>query len=144
MSGWGGLSSSPYSTDNSNLAQSQMAGNLTQGASMGYSAPPISSSLGAFSSGVSPSSYNGYPMFSSQVATPYSPSGYVNSNPIDSTPSVIAQQARMGGQQQMPMQSSMMPTAATQNPWNIKSSSPSGSFDYPLGQNSPPPKLNVL
>lgn len=91
-----------------------------------------------------PSALNGYPIFSSPQAAVSSPSGYANANPVGDTPSVVQPQARAMGPDSMMGQNPSAPTAPTLNPWNIKSSSNSGSFDYPLGQNVPPAKLNVM
>ncbi len=146
MSGWSALSgSSPYSADDASMMQNQSLSGMLAGASA--TSPSLngmmSGGMNTYGGGVSPSSINGYPMFSSPQAGLSSPSGYVSANPIDATPSVIQAQARAMTPQMMP-QNPSMPTQATQNPWNIKQSSQPGSFDYPLGQNSPPPKLNVL
>jgi len=139
LSGWNALSgSNPYSSDNASLSQMQSMQGATLGA--GLTSPMIGSNYGG---SVAPSSVNGYPMFSSPQAGLSSPSGYVSANPIDATPSVIQQQARNMMPTQMPMNPSM-PTQANMNPWGIKQSSTPGSFDYPLGQQTPPPKLNVL
>ena len=143
--------SSPYASDNASLNGGQAMSNIMAGSGMGYAQPSIGGLMGQAGMGqgqgsyggtVQPSSLNGYPMFSSQTANVSTPSGYANANPIDATPSVIAQQARMNAPMAAPMNPSQ-PVAATSNPWNIKSSSSGGSFDYPLGQGVPPPKLNV-
>ena len=144
-SGWAGMtgSSSPYASDNASLQAQQASGNIMAGASDGYSDPNIQSQMQQ-ANYIQPSSVNGYPMFSSSQAGLSSPSGYANANPIDATPSVIAQQARVGNPGAVQPMNPSMPTMATTNPWNLKSSSQPGSFDYPMGQNVAPPKLNVL
>jgi len=103
----------------------------------------IASPGNTYGGSVAPSALNGYPMFSSSQANDMAPSGYANANPVDSTPSAIMPQARSGTATPMPI-NPHQPEPAQMNPWNIKTSSPSGPFDYPLGQNSAPPKLNVL
>lgn len=138
MSGWAGLEgSSPYSSDNANADQSQGMQNMVAGAG-DYSTPP----LGNYGGSVSPSPVNGYPMFSSQMAGQSTPSGYANTNPITSPMNATPQMGRAMPQQ--PVINPSAPVPANMNPWNISTSSSSGALDYPLGQNIPPTKLNVL
>ena len=101
-------------------------------------------SISPYGASVQPSALNGYPMFSSQTSTSYSPSGYANGNPVDSTPSVIANQARAPMQAPMPQAPAQQAQPAPFNPWNIKTSSPIGAFDYPMGQSQSPPKIAEL
>ena len=150
LSGWAGMSgsSSPYASDNASLQAQQESQNILMGATTGVADPSITGQMQAATqsspSYIQPSSVNGYPMFSSSTAGQSSPSGYANSNPIDNTPSVIAQQARLSNPGAVQGSAPNAPVQATMNPWNIKNSSQPGSFDYPMGQNVAPPKLNVL
>ena len=133
------------SSDSSYLSTMQQASQVMNPTSMSAIAPAMSTQLGqGDSSGLQTTqSSNNYPMFSSTVNPQSSPSGYVGANPIDATPSLIQSQAR----QLAPISSPINPATprmATQNPWGIKSSSTSGAFDYPNGQNSTPPSIATL
>ena len=105
----------------------------------GITAPQMQNNYGG---AVAPSAVNGYPMFSSSQAGNSVPSGYANANPIDATPSVIQQQARMGTAPTPALMNPAQAAAPTMNPWNFKQSSVSGAFDYPLpGTNTIPPRI---
>jgi hypothetical protein len=136
------MGSNAYSSDNSALAAQQASGNILAGAGMGYATPPIQSQN--YGGSVAPSPTNGYPMFSGTAASGLtSPTGYANTNSIDSTPSVIATQARAGGPGPLPMNPAQ-PMQATSNPWNIPNSAAGGAFSYPMGQTMAPPKIATL
>lgn len=129
-----------YSQDNANLSQMSNMQSIMAGSGQGYSQPNIGSMMGSYGGSVQPSE-NGYPMFSSSQSNGSAPSGYASGNPVDSTPSVIAQQARMQLQQTPP--NPMMPTPPNSNPWNIRQSSTPGPMDYPQPGAIPPAKINV-
>lgn len=138
LSGWSGMQDA--SAQSQDPSQQMMGNQMMDASAMG--APPMNPNQ--MPSYAQPSAVNGYPQFSSAQATTYSPSGYAANNPVDSTPSVIAQQVRALVPPHQPMNPST-PMPATMNPWNVKQSSTGGSFDYPLpGQNTPPPRINTL
>jgi hypothetical protein len=137
---WSGLTSIAGMTPDQTFS-SQMQGLGQIDPSMLLTAPQIGAQ--DYGGAVQPGS-NGYPVFSTpSTFSDSSPGGLIGTNPIDQTPNAIMAQAR-GSQLQAPKPALQGPQMANYNPWSITKSSTNDAYSYPLGNNPPPPKINVL
>lgn len=145
---WAGLTSiQGANSDQTFLNSMQSAGSIDPSMLMtapligGQAADPSQTADNTYGGAVSAGS-NGYPVFSTpSTYSPNSPGGLVGTNPIDATPNVIASQARVAPTQSRP--SASPPQQANYNPWAIQQSSGNDAFSYPMGNNPPPPKINI-
>lgn len=137
---WSGLTSIAGMTPDQ-IFSNQMQGVGQMTPSMLMNSPTIGQDQ-SYGGAVSPGS-NGYPVFSTpSTYSDSSAGGIVATNSVDQTPNAVMSQAR-GSNLQAPKPTLPPPQQANYNPWSITKSSNPDAFSYPMGNNPPPPKINV-